>query len=72
MLKEIHERCGGDHAGFRAVVRKALKVGYFWPTMMRDAKDLVMKYDGPLIHVPTEELGALYSPCPFAKWGCTW
>lgn len=72
VLKVIHQGCGGDHVGFRVVVQKALRAGYFWPTMVRNVKELVMKCEkcqrhGSLIHVPAEELGALYSTCPFAK-----
>lgn len=74
VLKIIHERCCDDHVGFRAIIRKALRAGYFWPTMSRDAKEWVKKCEkcqkhGPLIHLPAKEIGVMFSPCPFAKWG---
>ena len=43
ILEEIHERVCGDHAGPRSLVRKVIRIGYFWPTMQVDARELVKK-----------------------------
>lgn len=74
ILREIHEGCAGAHTGFKDLTRKALRAGFFCPIMEKDAKELVKKCDscqrnGRLIHKPTKELGIMFSPCPFDKWG---
>ncbi|GKB68149.1 reverse transcriptase domain-containing protein, partial [Tanacetum coccineum] len=38
VIREIHMRSCGMHVGPRAVVRKAFRQGYYWPTMHEDAK----------------------------------
>ncbi|GKG16189.1 reverse transcriptase domain-containing protein, partial [Tanacetum coccineum] len=41
------ESCG-MHQGPRAVVRKAMRQGYYWPTMHADSKEEGMDILGPL------------------------
>ncbi|KAK1643510.1 hypothetical protein QYE76_061315 [Lolium multiflorum] len=43
LLREIHEGTCGHHAGSRALVEKAFRAGFYWPTAASDAGDLVMK-----------------------------
>ena len=43
VLKEVHEGVCGNHIGARALVGKVLRQGYYWPTILRDATDLVRK-----------------------------
>ena len=43
VLLDIHEGTCGHHAGSLALVAKALRAGFYWPTAMRDAKDIVEK-----------------------------
>nr|GEW66971.1 reverse transcriptase domain-containing protein [Tanacetum cinerariifolium]GEW78440.1 reverse transcriptase domain-containing protein [Tanacetum cinerariifolium] len=38
--REIHEGSCSMHAGTRSVVSKALRTGYYWPTMHKDARNL--------------------------------
>ncbi|GJY35610.1 reverse transcriptase domain-containing protein [Tanacetum coccineum] len=38
VIREIHMGSCGMHVGPRAVVRKAMRQGYYWPTMHADAK----------------------------------
>ena len=33
ILEEVHGGICGDHAGFRSLVNKVIRAGYFWPTM---------------------------------------
>ncbi|KAL0456152.1 UNVERIFIED_CONTAM: hypothetical protein Slati_0954400 [Sesamum latifolium] len=71
VLQEIHSGCCGAHAG---TWNKALRAGYFWPTMKQDAKHLVRKCErcqkhSSLIHQPAEPLTTMLSPCPFTQWG---
>ncbi|GKE88678.1 reverse transcriptase domain-containing protein, partial [Tanacetum coccineum] len=41
ILREIHEGSCNMHAGPRSVVAKALRSGYYWPTMHADARKLI-------------------------------
>ncbi|KAL0416781.1 UNVERIFIED_CONTAM: hypothetical protein Slati_3510000 [Sesamum latifolium] len=43
VLKEIHDGCCGSHTGTWTLANKALRAGYFWPTMKQDARYLVNK-----------------------------
>ncbi|GKE77269.1 reverse transcriptase domain-containing protein [Tanacetum coccineum] len=41
VLREIHEGSCSMHAGTRSVIAKALRTGYYWPTMHKDARELI-------------------------------
>ncbi|GKB00803.1 reverse transcriptase domain-containing protein [Tanacetum coccineum] len=41
VLREIHEGSCSMHAGTRSVIAKALRIGYYWPTMHEDARTLI-------------------------------
>ena len=43
VLREVYEGVCGNHIGARALAGKALRQGYYYPTMLRDATDLVRK-----------------------------
>ncbi|GJY58469.1 reverse transcriptase domain-containing protein [Tanacetum coccineum] len=64
----------GIHVGPRAVVRKAIRQGYYWPTMHEDAKEEVQKCDSCQIHAPVPRLPktlmtSIMAPCLFYQWG---
>nr|GEY81919.1 reverse transcriptase domain-containing protein [Tanacetum cinerariifolium] len=40
VLREIHEGSFIMHESTRSVVAKALKIGYYWPTMHKDAREI--------------------------------
>ena len=40
-MAEIHAGLGGHHAAARALVSKAFRTGFYWPTARADAQDLV-------------------------------
>src|SRR5438105_251408 len=46
LLKEIHSGICGNHAASRALVGKAYRHGFFWPTAITDADELVHKCEG--------------------------
>ncbi|KAL0457986.1 UNVERIFIED_CONTAM: hypothetical protein Slati_0425800 [Sesamum latifolium] len=53
---------------------KALRAGYFWPTLKKDAISWARgckqcQQHAPLIHIPVESLRALSSPCHFSQLG---
>ena len=43
VLREVHEGVCGNHIGARELAGKVLRQGYYWPTMLRDATNLVRK-----------------------------
>ncbi|GJV73639.1 reverse transcriptase domain-containing protein [Tanacetum coccineum] len=64
----------GMHVGPRAIVRKAMRQGYCWPTMHADAKIEVDKCDSCQIHSPIPRLPktfmtSIMAPWPFYQWG---
>ncbi|KAL0452984.1 UNVERIFIED_CONTAM: hypothetical protein Slati_1276500 [Sesamum latifolium] len=74
VLQEIHSGCCGAHASTLTLANKALRAGYFWPTMKQDAKHLVSKCErcqkhSSIIHQSSEPLTTMLSPCPFTQWG---
>jgi hypothetical protein len=43
ILREIHECVCGNHAASRTLVGKAYRAGFWWPTAVSDAEDLVRR-----------------------------
>nr|GEW24922.1 reverse transcriptase domain-containing protein [Tanacetum cinerariifolium] len=74
VMREIHEGSCSMHAGPRSVVAKAVRLGYYWPTMHRDARDMIRKCNDyqihrPVIRHPQQPLTPITAPWPFYKWG---
>ena len=74
ILREVHESVCGNHIGARALARKVLRQGYYWPTMLRDATELVKKCkvcqeQAKISNLPSELLTSVTSPWPFQQWG---
>jgi hypothetical protein len=46
MLREIHQGECGHHASSRALVAKAFRHGFYWPTALRDTDQLVKHCNG--------------------------
>ncbi|GJR74534.1 reverse transcriptase domain-containing protein [Tanacetum coccineum] len=74
VIQEIHEGSCDMYAGPRSVVAKAMRSGYYWPTMHRDARDMIRKCKGCRIHRPVprhpqQPLTPITAPWPFYKWG---
>ncbi|GJU33908.1 reverse transcriptase domain-containing protein [Tanacetum coccineum] len=72
--REIHMGFCGMHVGPRAVVRKVIRQGYYWPTMHEDAKEEVQKCDSCQIHASMPRLTktlmtSIMAPWPFYQWG---
>ncbi|KAK1670885.1 hypothetical protein QYE76_059044 [Lolium multiflorum] len=73
LLREIHEGTCGHHAGSRALVAKAFRAGFYWPTAASDARDLVMKCSpcqrfSPKPHAPATDMMTIPLAWPFAQW----
>nr|GEU90264.1 reverse transcriptase domain-containing protein [Tanacetum cinerariifolium] len=61
------------HYGVRSEVRKAIRQGYYWPTMHEDAKEKVKKCDSCQLHAPVLRLlktlmTSIMAPWPFNQW----
>ena len=41
VMREVHEGICGNHSGSRSLVHKLMQVGYYWPTMQKDAEAYV-------------------------------
>nr|GFA06860.1 reverse transcriptase domain-containing protein [Tanacetum cinerariifolium] len=70
--REIHEGSCSMHAGPRSVVAKAIRLGYYWPTMHRDARDMIRKCNDcqihrPMTRNPQQPLTPITAPWPFYK-----
>ena len=74
VLREVHEGICGNHIGARALAGKVLRRGHYWPTLLRDATDLVRKCKicqdhAKISRLPSEPLTSITSPWPFQQWG---
>nr|GEX25857.1 reverse transcriptase domain-containing protein [Tanacetum cinerariifolium] len=74
VIREIHEGSCSMHAGPRSVVAKAIWLGYYWPTMHRDARDMIQKCNDcqihrPITRSPQQPLIPITAPWPFYQWG---
>nr|GEZ25124.1 reverse transcriptase domain-containing protein [Tanacetum cinerariifolium] len=74
VMREIHEGSCSMHAGPRSAVAKAIRLRYFWPTMHKDAQDMIRKCSDCQIHRPVtrhpqQPLTPITAPWPFYKWG---
>ncbi|KAI5328097.1 hypothetical protein L3X38_027493 [Prunus dulcis] len=74
VLREIHEGICGNHSGARSLAHKAIRQGYFWPSLHTDAQAFTQKCDkcqrfANISQLPAEPLTAMVSPWPFAQWG---
>ncbi|GJU68649.1 reverse transcriptase domain-containing protein [Tanacetum coccineum] len=74
VIREIHEGSCSIHTGPRSVVAKAMRLGYYWPTMHRDVQDMIRTCNDCQIHRPIprnpqQPLTPITDPWPFYKWG---
>ncbi|XP_004308201.1 PREDICTED: uncharacterized protein LOC101305990 [Fragaria vesca subsp. vesca] len=74
VLKSLHSGVCGNHAGARNLMFKALRAGYYWPTLEQDAKavaQVCLHYHkfANFAHHPPVPLSVIISPIPFSHWG---
>jgi hypothetical protein len=41
VLADVYDGICGQHLGAKALAKKVLRAGYYWPTMLKDAQDYV-------------------------------
>ena len=73
ILRDIHQGECGHHASSRALVAKAFQHGFYWPSALEQAEDLVRKCNGcqryaTKTHMPMSELKTIPITWPFAVW----
>ncbi|GJZ19533.1 reverse transcriptase domain-containing protein [Tanacetum coccineum] len=70
VIREIHEGSCSMHAGPRSVVAKAMRSGYYWTTMHRDAREIIRKIDiaGPFSEGPRNVKFLIVAMDYFMKW----
>ena len=60
ILRDIHQGECGHHASSRAIVPKAFRYGFYWPSALQQAEDIVRKCEGcqraHKIHMPASAL----------------
>ncbi|XP_027158506.1 uncharacterized protein LOC113760135 [Coffea eugenioides] len=66
ILHEIHEGLCGAHVGHRMLARKALLLGYFWPSVRQDAQNLVLSC--PSCQIIISDNGRQFAENPFKTW----
>ena len=74
MIREVQLGECGEHQGKKKLYRYLLQIGYYWPTMKRDAAEFVKKchscqIQANLIHTHPQNLLGMVTPWPFHTWG---
>jgi hypothetical protein len=74
LLREIHQGECGHHASSRALVAKAFRHGFYWPTAKQNAEQLVKQCNGcqrfsKHRNTPAAALKTIPLTWPFAVWG---
>ncbi|GJY50751.1 reverse transcriptase domain-containing protein, partial [Tanacetum coccineum] len=74
VLTVVEEEGDTMHVGTRSVVPKALRIGYYWPTMHEEARKLIQACQDCQVHKPVprnpqQKLSPITSLWPFYKWG---
>ena len=71
ILLEVHAGICGHHAAPRSLVGKTFCQGFYWPTVLRDAEEVIRRCEGCQFyarqtHLPVQELQTIPITWPFA------
>jgi ribonuclease HI len=74
LLAKIHGGECGSHSSSRTLVGKAFRHGFYWPTALQDAAEMVKsckacQFHAKQIHTPAQALQMIPPSWPFAVWG---
>ena len=74
IMREIHEGICGNHSRARALQKKIIRAGYYWPSMQADTNNFVQYCDKcqrftNILHSPPKVLVPMTSTWPFAQRG---
>ncbi|XP_071727626.1 uncharacterized protein [Rutidosis leptorrhynchoides] len=73
IIREVHEGMCALHSGHKTVASKIMRLGYYWPSMYRDAAEVIRKCQSCQLHAPVSKaprhpMIPVASPWPFCKW----
>jgi transposase InsO family protein len=73
-LENIHSGACGHHAAPQTLVGNAFRQGFYWPTAVADATEIVWTCEGcqfyaQQIHLPAQALQTITITWPFTVWG---
>ncbi|XP_071718358.1 uncharacterized protein [Rutidosis leptorrhynchoides] len=73
IIREVHEGMCALHSGHKIVVSKIMRLGYYWPSLYKDAAEVIRKYQSsqlyaPVSKAPRHPMIPVASPWPFNKW----
>ena len=74
LLEDIHKGECGHHAASRSIASKAMGYGFYWPSALADAEQMVRTCTGcqrfsKQKHTPAAALQTIPITWPFAVWG---
>nr|XP_043637957.1 uncharacterized protein LOC122608955 [Erigeron canadensis] len=74
LIQEVHGGTCGIHARPILVTTKIMRLGYFWPSLYQDAKEVIEKCQSCQMHAPVSnrprrDLIPVTTAWPFYKWG---
>lgn len=74
ILEDIHKGKCGSHSASRTMVGKAFRHGFYWPTALKDAIEMVRRckacqYHAKQIHTPSQLVQFIPLSWPFVVWG---
>jgi hypothetical protein len=74
LLRDIHTGVCGHHAAPRTLVGNAFHQGFYWPTAVADASEIVRTCEGCQFYtrktnLPAHSLQTIPVTSPFAVWG---
>jgi transposase InsO family protein len=74
LLRDIHAGECGHHASASTLTAKAYRSGFYWPSALWDAAEMVKRceacqFHAKQIHQPVQELQTIPLTWPFAVWG---
>ena len=74
VVKELHDDPAGGHFSGDTTTHKILRTGYYWPTLFKDARAYVTKFD--ICHRSSGRLAKVVGPLQlvfisklFKQWG---
>lgn len=75
-IREIHEGSCSLHVGPGSIVSKIIKLGYYRPSIHRDAVEIIHKCKACQIHakvprLPKQDMTSVTSAWPFCQWVLT-
>jgi hypothetical protein len=74
LLAKIHGGECGRHSSSRTLVGKAFRHGFYWPTTLQDAAEMVKsckacQFHAKQTHTPAQAQQMIPPSWPFAVWG---